>query len=143
MNRNILSICAFVLAVLLAGIVTDDGVAGTSDKAVKKGAGSFSRPEARTAVTVAGTLNGSLQGQIRLSGREVVITKHTRIYRTGKGLIEYGSLVTNSPVYVIGDAREGGAHEDSFGADRVVREAAGQSGFDAGEAEEERHSTCE
>lgn len=107
MNRNILGIYAIVLAVLLAGIVTDDGVAGTSDKAVKKGTGSFSRPEARTAVTVAGTLSGSLQGQIRLSGREVVITKQTRIYRTGKGLIKYGSLVTNSPVYVIGDSRDG------------------------------------
>lgn len=107
MNRNILGICAIVLAVLLTGIFTDDGVAGTSDRAAKKGSGSFALPEAQKSITVSGTLSGSLQGRIQLSGREVVITKQTRIYRTGKGLISYGSLVTDSPVHVIGLARDG------------------------------------
>ncbi len=108
MKRIIISICAVVLVGLLIAVVTNDGVAGTSKQMVRDGNGTIKGPhQGKNTVTITGTVSGSLQGRIRVADREVVITKRTRIYRTGKGLIDQGTLVTRSPVYVIGTTRNG------------------------------------
>ena len=44
--------------------------------------------------------SGTLQGTIRVAGRDIVITKKTRIFEVGKGLVDFGILVTDSPIYV-------------------------------------------
>jgi hypothetical protein len=93
---------------LLIAVVTNDGVAGTSKQIVKDGNGKIKGPhQGKNTVTITGTVSGSLQGRIRVANRDVVITKQTRIYRTGKGLVDQGTLVTRSPVYVIGMTRDG------------------------------------
>lgn len=108
MKKIISSICAVVLMGLLIAVVTNDGVAGTSKQMVRDGNGTIKGPhQGKNTVTIAGTISGTLQGRIRVAGRDVVITKQTRIYRTGKGLIDHGTLVTRSPVYVIGTTRDG------------------------------------
>ena len=108
MKRIIISICAVALVGLLIAVVTNDGVAGTSKQMVRDGNRTIKGPhQGKNTVTIAGTISGTLQGRIRVADREVVITKQTRIYRTGKGLIDQGTLVTRSPVYVIGTTRDG------------------------------------
>ena len=108
MKRIIISICAVALVGLLIAVVTNDGVAGTSKQMVRDGNGTIKGPhQGKNTVTIAGTISGTLQGRIRVADREVVITKQTRIYRTGKGLIDQGTLVTRTPVYVIGTTRNG------------------------------------
>ncbi len=108
MKRIIISICAVALVGLLIAVVTNDGVAGTSKQMVRDGNGTIKGPhQGKNTVTITGTVSGALQGRIRVADRDVVITKQTRIYRTGKGLIDRGTLVRRSPVYVIGTTRDG------------------------------------
>jgi hypothetical protein len=100
MKRHIFGICAISFAILLTGIVVfGDGYADTPKR---MGNGSKFVPRSGNEVTISGVVNGSLDGRIRVHNREVVITDDTRIYRTGKGLVNRGTLVVDSPVYVIG-----------------------------------------
>jgi hypothetical protein len=107
MKKGIFGICVLALVVLLAGVVYDDGSANTNDRAVRKGGKAL---ENKDVVTIAGTVSGSLQGRIRVGARDVEITKQTRIYKTGKGSIDYGSIVRNAPVYIYGVKGEKGTY---------------------------------
>lgn len=110
MNRNIFCICTLVSAVLLAAVLPVDGYAGTSQGKVKSLSNSKAAPPVvgKNTIVVSGVVSGSLQGRIRPSGgREVVITKRTRIYRTGMGSIDQGTYLSSSPVYVIGVVKRG------------------------------------
>jgi len=94
-----------MFAILLTGLVFGDGYADTPKK---MGNGSKFIPQSKNGVTLSGIHSGSLQGRIRVANRDVVITENTRIYKTGKGLINRGTLVVDSPIYVIG-VRKGNA----------------------------------
>jgi len=85
-----------------------DSQAGTSQDNERTWGDSKSGPTiAKNSVVITGTISGSLQGRIRPGGREVLITKQTRIYRTGKGSIRQGTFLAKSPVYVIGTMKNG------------------------------------
>lgn len=103
MKKSILCICSLLLVATLAG----QGFAETRERTVTRGRDSMEPWQSNDAVTVSGTVHGSLQGVVRVGGREVVITKQTRIYKTGRGSIDQGTMVTNTPVYVMGVVRNG------------------------------------
>jgi hypothetical protein len=73
----------------------------------------FAAPAVKNAFTVSGIFSGSLQGKIRMGDREFVITKHTRIFKMGKGLVGYGTLVTGTPIYVSARVSGKDAHATS------------------------------
>jgi hypothetical protein len=107
MRKSTICICAFAVSILLVGGFADDGFASASQQKERKGDGlTFAAPAVKNAFTVSGMFTGSLQGKIRVGNREIVITKQTRIFKTGKGLVDYGTLVTGLPIHV--SARVGG-----------------------------------
>jgi hypothetical protein len=66
--------------------------------------------DTKGAVAIAGVVSGSLSGRFRAGGYEVIVTKHTRVYKNGKGKIDQGTFLANAPVYIIGIARDGVVH---------------------------------
>jgi hypothetical protein len=108
MKRNIVFISALVSVVLLTVGLPVAGQAGTSDNSKTTRDKSGSRPMiAKNSVVVNGTISGSLQGRIKIGGRDVEITDQTRIYKNGKGSIDRGTYVVKAPVYVVGTMRDG------------------------------------
>jgi hypothetical protein len=111
MKRNILCISILVFAVLFIGSSLTDSYAGTADDRAVKNRDSKAKPKMdKNAVVVTGTVTGPLQGRVRTGDRDVMITKQTRIYKPGKGMLDRGTFLSNAPVYIIGVAKDGVVH---------------------------------
>lgn len=94
--------------VFLVGALLTDAFAGVSKGSANRGqAGKYAPRDSKDAVAIAGTVSGSLRGRQRIGGRDVMITEHTNVYKTGEGMIDRGRFLANAPVYVIGVAKDG------------------------------------
>jgi hypothetical protein len=102
MKKYTLVVFAVAFAILLAGFVVDDSFAERSKRLKKE-----HDPRTNNVVTMSGMVTGTLRGSIRVNRNEIILTKDTSIYRTGKGMIRQGSYVRETPVYVIGYTEEG------------------------------------
>jgi hypothetical protein len=108
MRKIIICISTLVCVVLLFGASLTDSYAGTSNEIATKRMDPKNAPkDAKDTVAISGTVSGSLQGRIRASGREVMITKRTKIYKNGMGMIDQGTFLSKAPVYIIGVVRDG------------------------------------
>jgi hypothetical protein len=93
---------------LLVGFTLTDGHAGTSNNFSAKPFDSKTGPTvAKGVVAITGTVSGSLSGRSRIGDHEVMVSKHTSVYKNGEGMIDTGTFLTNAPVYVIGVQRDG------------------------------------
>jgi hypothetical protein len=100
-----------VCVVLLGGASLTDCYAGTSNEIVTKRIDSKSAPiDQKDTVAIASTVSGSLNGQFRAGKYQVRVTDRTKVYQTGRGMIDTGAFLSNAPVYIIGVARNGVVH---------------------------------
>ena len=91
-----------LLVTLLAAAVFVDGYAGSSSRRNRRGDDySVNKPRSQETITISGITSGSLNGQIRAGRQSFVITKNTKIYRTGEGAVELGTFVADTPVYAV------------------------------------------
>lgn len=108
MKKSIVCISVLVSVVLLVGVSLTDSYAGTSNEIATKRNNSKAMPKMdKNAVAIASTVTGPLKGSFRAGDYEVMITKQTKIYKNGKGMIDQGTFLSNAPVYIIGVARDG------------------------------------
>jgi len=108
MKKSILYISAIACVVLLVGASLTDSHAGTSNEIATKRIDSKSAPkDQKDTVAITGVVSGTLKGRFRAGNHEVMVTKHTRVYKNGRGLIDPGTFLSNAPVYIIGVARDG------------------------------------
>lgn len=108
MKKNIVCISIFVSVVLLVGASLTDSYAGTANEFAAKRHNWKSTPTVdKNSVAIASTFSGSISGRFRAGDYEVMITKHTSIYKNGKGMIDQGTFLSNAPVYVIGVLKDG------------------------------------
>lgn len=101
MKRKYFGICVLLVSILLTSAAVYDGYAGDVERKVTRGGANFGKM-LKNGVTAAGDFSGSLRGQIRVGNHQFVITKDTRIYKTGKGLIDRGKHFSNAAIYVSG-----------------------------------------
>jgi hypothetical protein len=56
---------------------------------------------------VSGMFTGALRGEIRISGKKVLITKNTTVFTAGSGLVKGNARVVNKAVYATGTMKQG------------------------------------
>jgi hypothetical protein len=108
MKKNIVCISILVSLVLLVGASLTDSYAGAANEIATKRQSWKSMPTVdKNSVAIASTHSGPISGRFRAGEHEVMITKHTSIYKNGKGMIDRGTFLSNAPVYIIGVAKDG------------------------------------
>ena len=108
MKKSIVCISILVSVVLLVGASLTDSYAGTSNEIATKSNNRQAMPKVdKNAVAIASAITGPISGRFRAGEHEVMITKQTKIYKNGKGMIDQGTFLSNAPVYIIGIARDG------------------------------------
>jgi len=136
MKSKILCIAAITISILLAGAVLESRSAGAAKRA--QGAATSSDHQAvavrgvNHSVSVSGLFTGTLAGKIHVDDQEVVITKNTRIYKVGFGLVDVGTRVADTSLYVSGVARK----EATVAKLIIISSYDGGSNQDGGEAGE-------
>ena len=64
--------------------------------------------ERRSTVTINGVFSGSLEGEIWVEGKRVVITRKTALYSVEDGSVKRGYRVVRRPVYISGEMGRNG-----------------------------------
>ena len=101
MKNTIRIIYVFLIVALLSVLGPNSGFADREKQTTGTRDGSIATPRNTNAITISGITTGSLSGSVNLGGREIVISKHTRIYKTDRGLLRHGTLVVDAPIYAI------------------------------------------
>ena len=96
-KRNLFA--ALILPALIAGAFATDGIADGKDRKSDQNKRMNRSPNS---FALSGVYSGSLKGTINLGGQEIVITRNTRVYKTGKGMVDHGRYLSNTPIYVTG-----------------------------------------
>ncbi len=132
MKKITVCICVFVVSILLIGVLSDGSIAGTKNKARRGDGLKFSAPAIKGSVVYSGMFSGEKKRKIHLNGQTIMITKNTRIFKTGEGLVEKGGIyVSNSQIYVAAVARKNGVYAKTIIVSDPV-ESATVEGKDAG-----------
>ncbi|MCH7548893.1 MAG: hypothetical protein IH969_05035 [Candidatus Krumholzibacteriota bacterium] len=63
---------------------------------------------------VSGQYTGYLNGYVRVSGQEIVITEATKFYFTDEGLVYGAPMLTGQAIYVTGVRRPDGSRTATF-----------------------------
>ena len=136
MKRKILCTAAITISILLAGAVLESGSAGAAERAQRAATSSDHQAIAirgvNNGVSVAGLFTGTLEGKIQVGDRQIVITKNTRIYEVGFGLVDVGTRVADTSLYVSGVERK----EATVAKLIIISSYNGGSNQDGGEAGE-------
>ncbi len=136
MKSKILCTVAITISILLAGALLESGSAGDVKRAQRATTSSDHQAiavrGAKDAVTVSGPFTGKLEGKIQVGDDQIVITKNTRIYQVGFGLVDVGTRVTDTSLYVSGVARK----EATVAKLVIISSYNGGSNQDGGEAGE-------
>jgi hypothetical protein len=107
MRKYTFCICAVVISILLTGVLSDGSHAGVKSKPRKGDGLTLAGPEIKGSKVISGQFAGILSREIRLNGQKITINKNTRIFQVGKGLVDYGTHVGNSSIYVSAMAKDG------------------------------------
>jgi len=136
MKSKILCIAAITTSILLAGAVLESRSAGAAKRAQRATTSSDHQAIAvrgvNNSVSVSGPFTGKLEGKIQVGDHEIVITKNTRIYQVGFGLVDVGTRVSDTSLYVSGVARK----EATVAKLIIISNYDGGSNQDGGEAGE-------
>jgi len=127
-RNSVLLLTAGIMALALSGDGLADEKQRDAHKMKKRDNGSF---------TAAGKFTGMLHGNIEVSGRTVLITKDTKVYVSGKGMVETPMLYGDA-IYVMGQRTDKGSHARmiivrtiSRDQTRIVEDRAGKLPADA------------
>jgi hypothetical protein len=132
MSKITVCICALAISILLAGLISDGSHAITQQKARRGDGILFSNPTVKGSVVISGTFSGTLSRNIRLNGQRIIVNKNTRIFQAGKGLVDYGTAVGNSSIYISAVARDDKIIAKSIIVSRPLTDGDGRDGKDAG-----------
>lgn len=128
MNKSFLGTSTLILVILTAGLVFDAGSAAASGRGSRKSSRTaIHNPGGKGRIAVAGIVSGSLEGRVKVGNTEVLITKETRLYKSGKGAVKRGDFVVKTPIYVTCERKNGVNYA------KLVVIAAGQASDRGGE----------
>jgi hypothetical protein len=92
--------------ILFAAILTLSVFPGDYLLASPQGSGSgddysIAKPRSQKTMTISGITRGTLEGRVKAGNNFFVITKDTRIYKSGEGPVEVGTFVVDTPVHAV------------------------------------------
>ena len=119
MRTTIRNIALLLTAVVMAITLGGDGLADEQQREVYK------RPHSGQ-FTAAGKHTGMLHGTIELGGRPIQITKDTKVYLSGKGLVKTPMLYGDA-IYVMGSRTADGSVATMILVRPLNRDASGGS----------------